>query len=206
MGYMPEPLPPVILTDRVRALSAGVLSRLGLMLHRARVHPDTLTILGLVVVAFAAVVIASGQFQAGAIILLVGLPLDALDGAVARAMERTDLFGAVLDSALDRYADAFIFAGLGYHFAVQDRFDLLLLTFAALMGSASVSYIRARAEGVGVSVKVGWFSRLERVVVILVMLLIPNLLTLGLVILAVGTNLTSAQRLWVVYKALKQKV
>lgn len=203
---MPESPSPITLTDRVRALSAGLLSRLGLMLHHAGIHPDTLTILGLIAVALAALFIAHGHFQAGAVILLIGLPLDALDGAVARAMKRADSFGAMLDSTLDRYADAFIFAGLGYHFAVQDRFDLLLLCFAALMGSVSVSYIRARAEGLGVSVRVGWFSRLERLVVVLVMLLIPNLLPLGLVILAVGTNLTSGQRLWVVYKALKQKV
>lgn len=197
---------PITLTDRARALSAGLLSRLGLMLHRAGIHPDTLTILGFVIVAVAAVFIAQGHFQFGGIVLLIGLPLDALDGAVARAMKRADSFGAMLDSTLDRYADAFIFAGLGYHFAVQDHFDLLLLCFAALMGSVSVSYIRARAEGLGVSVRVGWFSRLERLVVVLVMLLIPNLLPLGLVLLAVGTNLTSGQRLWVVYKTLKQKV
>lgn len=196
---------PVTLTDRVRALTASVLSRIGTAVHRMGIHPDTITIAGLVLVGIASILIADGQLQAGAVVLLISLPLDALDGAVARAMQRKDKFGAVLDSTLDRYADAFIFAGLGYTFAVQDRFDLMLLAVAALIGSYSVSYVRARAEGIGLSVKIGWFSRMERIVVILVMLLIPDLLLVGLIVLAVGTNLTGLQRLWYVYKTLKHE-
>ncbi|MBC8100026.1 MAG: CDP-alcohol phosphatidyltransferase family protein [Armatimonadetes bacterium] len=194
--------PPLTLTDRIRALTATVTQTCGSAVHRAGIHPDTITIAGLGLVLVASGVIAAGYLQAGAVLLLLGLPLDALDGAVARAMQRRDSFGALLDSTLDRYADAFIFAGLGYHFAVQDRFDLLLLTLAALIGSYSVSYVRARAEGLGVPVKIGWFSRLERVGIVLVMLLVPGLLTVGLVVLAVGTNLTGLQRLWFVYKTL----
>lgn len=174
-------------------------------MHRLGIHPDTITIAGLVMVAIASVFIAQGEFIAGGIILLLGLPFDALDGAVARAMQRTDKFGAVLDSVLDRYADGFIFAGLSYYFAVQDQFELMLLAVAALLGSLLVSYVRARADGVHVETKIGLFTRLERIVVILIMLLIPGLLTIGLVILAVGTNITALQRLWFVYKTLKNR-
>ena len=145
--------------------------------------------------------------------LLIGLPLDALDGAVARAMERKGQFGAVLDSSLDRYADGFIFAALSYYFAVQSRFDMMLLAQAALIGSFLVSYIRARADDVDVSVKVkvGLFTRLERVIAILVILLVPGLLVVpgildwGILILAIGTNFTAMQRLWFVYRTLRNR-
>ncbi|GAB4519880.1 MAG: CDP-alcohol phosphatidyltransferase family protein [Anaerolineae bacterium] len=193
------------LTDRVRALSSGFLKRAGHLLYRAGLHPDTITIAGLIVVMIASVVIAAGNLQWGGLILLLGLPLDALDGAVARAMQRTGQFGAVLDSTLDRYADGFIFAALSYHFALEGRFHWMLLALAALIGSYGVSYVRARAEGVGVGVKAGWFTRLERVAVILAMLLIPPLLEIGLWVLAIGTNVTGLQRLWVVYKTLNKE-
>ena len=86
-----------------------------------------ITFAGLVLVGVASIIIGLGELQIGALVLLLGLPLDALDGAVARAMQRKDQFGALLDSTLDRYADAFIFAGLGYYFAVHLRFEMLLL-------------------------------------------------------------------------------
>jgi phosphatidylglycerophosphate synthase len=68
-----------------------------------------------------------------------------------------------------------------------------------------VSYVRARAGEADLSVKIGWFSRFERVVTLLLMLLIPSLLTLGLWVLAIGTNLTGVQRLWYVYKHLDKE-
>ena len=131
---------------------------------------------------------------------MLSLPLDALDGAVARALKRGGAFGMLLDSTLDRYADGFIFAALGYYFAESGRLDMLIAALAALIGSYLVSYIRARADDakVGVSVTVGFFSRLERVIVLLLMTLAAGLLErdapleVGLLILAVGTNLTAA--------------
>ncbi len=198
-------LHPVTLTDRARKLTHRVLQPLGVFLYKRGVHPDHITIAGTLLVFGACIVVALGQLQIGALLLLVALPFDAFDGAVARAMNRKDRFGALLDSALDRYADAAIFAGLGYYFAVQSRLELLVLAFAALMGTYGVSYVRARAEGLGVDVKVGLFSRLERIAIILIMLFVPQVLPVGLVILAIGTNFTSVQRLLYVYRVLKQR-
>jgi CDP-diacylglycerol---glycerol-3-phosphate 3-phosphatidyltransferase len=192
--------PPMTFTDRVRRATDRMVSSAGTALHRAGIHPDTLTILGLVLVVIAAYFIAVGRLQIGAVILILGLPLDALDGAVARAMQRTDQFGGVLDSTLDRYADGFIFGALGYHFASLGQQGYLLLALAALVGSYGVSYVRARAGEANLSVKVGLFTRLERIGVILLALLIPALLVPGLWLLAVGTNLTTWQRLWYVYR------
>lgn len=195
---------PITLTDRIRKLTNGITASAGQAVFRMGVHPDTITIIGLIVVAVGAYFIASGQMQWGGVLLVVSLPLDALDGAVARAMERKDRRGAVLDSTLDRYADGLIFGGLAYYFATQDQFGNLLLTLASLMGSFVVSYVRARAGEADLSVKIGLFSRFERVVTLLLMLLVPPLLIPMLWVLAVGTNITGIQRLLYVYRHLDQ--
>jgi CDP-diacylglycerol---glycerol-3-phosphate 3-phosphatidyltransferase len=196
------------LSDYLRKLTNPILSALGQSLHRLGVHPDAVTVLGLLITLGASVLLALGYFQAGGVVLLLGLPLDALDGALARARRdasgQVSSFGAVLDSTLDRYADGFIFIALGYYFAMQERFDLLLLSQLALLGSLLVSYVRARADGVAVNAPVGIFTRLERIIVILVMLLLPALLAWGLLLLAIGTHITVLQRLIYVSKQLNQ--
>jgi CDP-diacylglycerol--glycerol-3-phosphate 3-phosphatidyltransferase len=197
-------MPKKTLTDQLRGIFGQHLEQAGQALHRAGIHPDTITIAGLGFVFVAALFIANGQMQLAGLILLLGLPLDALDGAVARAMQRTDPFGGLLDSTLDRYADGFIFAALGYHFASLGELDKLVLAMAALMGSYGVSYARARAGEAGISVKDGLFTRLERVITLLVMLFVPPLLLPGLWLLAVGTNLTMLQRLWTVFRSMNR--
>ncbi len=201
------------LTDRLRGLTRAPLDRCAEFVAGLGVQPDWITVFGLILVALAAVFIARGDFLAGGITLLVSLPLDALDGAVARALNRRGAFGMVLDSTLDRYADGFIFAALGYYFAQSGRMDMLAAALAALIGSYLVSYIRARADDGKVAVRatVGWFSRLERVAVMLLMTLSAGLLEsaapleIGLLILAVGANLTALQRLRHVYKTLRDR-
>ena len=189
-----------IFTEWVRTQIRDRMGELGRTLHRLGVHPDMITLLGLVIVAIASVIIARGEFQLGGIILVAGLPLDALDGAVARAMGRKGNFGGVLDSTLDRYADAFIFGGLSYHFALQGQFDYMLLCLAALTGGFVVSYVRARAGEAGLSVKVGLLDRFVRVIIIIAVLLVPPLTILGLWVLAIGANFTALQRIWYVYR------
>jgi CDP-diacylglycerol--glycerol-3-phosphate 3-phosphatidyltransferase len=184
----------------MRRLSSGFLDRSGLALHRAGIQADWISMAGLLLVALASLLIGSGQMRLAALLLVVALPLDALDGAVARAAQKSSPFGGILDSTLDRYADGFIFGALGYHFANQGQAAMLVLALAALLGSFAVSYVRARAGEAGISVKAGWFSRLERVLVLLLLLMFPALLVPGLWLLAVGTNLTALQRLWLVYR------
>jgi CDP-diacylglycerol--glycerol-3-phosphate 3-phosphatidyltransferase len=196
---------PRTLTDTLRDLGYAFINPVGEMLYRLRVHPDTLTIVGCFFVLLACVPVAQGNLPLGGVLLIVALPFDVLDGAVARAMRRKGKFGAVLDSSLDRYADGFIFAGLSYHFAVQDRMDMFVLAQVALLGTFLVSYLRARADGVGVTAKIGLFSRMERSAIIIPILLVPTLLDIGIVILAIGTNFTTLQRLWYVYITLKDR-
>src|SRR5689334_6288901 len=195
---------PFIFADKMRALTADFTARVGMAVHKMGIHPDWITWAGLAIVAVAAVVIANGEFQWGGVLLLLGVPLDALDGAVARAMQRKDKFGAVLDSTLDRYADGLIFGALCYHFAVQNQPGVMLLSLASLTGAFAVSYVRARAGEAGLSVKIGLFDRLVRLIVILVALLIPPILIAGLWVMAIGTNFTALQRLWFVYKNIQE--
>lgn len=201
------------LTDQMRKLTRAPLDRCASFVARLGIHPDWISVFALLLVAMAAWFIAGGDFLVGGIALLLSLPLDALDGAVARAMDRKGAFGMVLDSTLDRYADGFIFAAFGYYFAESGRMDMLVAALAALTGSYMVSYVRARADDadVNVSVTVGWFSRLERVVALLVMTLAAGALEsvapleIGLLILAIGTNYTALQRLWHVYHILRDR-
>jgi CDP-diacylglycerol---glycerol-3-phosphate 3-phosphatidyltransferase len=201
---MPEHSPKT-LTDTLRDLGYAFVNPIGEFLYRWHVHPDMVTTLGCVLVLVACVPIAQGNTVLGAILLLLALPFDVLDGAVARAMQRKGKFGAVLDSSLDRYADGFIFVALSYYFAVQNRYEMFILTQAALLGTFLVSYLRARADGVGVEAKIGLFSRMERSAIIIPILLFPVLLDAGVIILAIGTNFTTLQRLWFVYKTLKNR-
>jgi len=200
-------------TDRLRALTRAPLEGSAVIVARLGLHPDWITVLGLILVAVAALFIARGEFLTAGLILLLSLPLDALDGAVARASGRTGAFGMVLDSTLDRYADGFILAAFSYYFAEQDRADLMVLALASLIGAFLVSYVKARAEDakVAVSASVGLFTRMERVLALLIMTIAAGLLEsiapleIGLLFLAVGANLTALQRLRYVYTTLKDR-
>ncbi len=192
------------LTDRMRYHTRGLTTSLGTRLYRMGVHPDAITAFGLVIVAIAAYIASQGHFFWAGVILLLGMPLDALDGAVARAMQRQDKFGALFDSTLDRYADGFIFMALAYHSSVWGNERVMLLSMAALLGSLLVSYVRARAEGLDVDCKVGLLTRMERVFILLAMLL-TGWIEIGLWILAVGTHLTVIQRVWYVYRILSRQ-
>lgn len=204
------PASPVTLSDRMRKIFAGVTTRSGRAVAGAGIQPDWITWLGLIVVGIGAVAIANGQWALAFILMLISLPLDALDGAVARAMQRTDRRGGVLDSTLDRYADGLIAIGFAYYYAALGDLNLMLLALAGMIGAFAVSYVRARAGEAGLSVKVGWFSRFERLATLLIMLGVPilvpawtsSILVLGLWVLAIGTNLTALQRLWYVYQHL----
>jgi CDP-diacylglycerol--glycerol-3-phosphate 3-phosphatidyltransferase len=192
------------LTDMARFYTGGITSRLGMQLHKAGVHPDVITIVGLGVVAIASFVAAQGHFFWAAVILILGAPLDALDGAVARAMQRKDKFGALLDSTLDRYADGFLFMGLAYYLCEKGNSFGVVLSIAGLLGSLLVSYVRARAEGLDMECKIGLFTRMERTITIFAMLLTGWIIP-GLWVLAIGTNFTAIQRMWHVNRLMKQQ-
>lgn len=182
--------------DKVRGLTGGILERIARRLWELGIHPDFLTILGTVFVFIAASQIVYGRFQLAAVILIAGLPLDALDGAVARVMGRPHRkFGGILDSTLDRYADGFLFGGLIIYFAIQQQILWVEFSVLALVGSFTTSYVRARAGEAGLSVKIGMLDRLLRLAILLLSLFIPSFLPTAILVLAIAGNLTTVQRL-----------
>jgi len=155
--------------------------------------------LGFVLNVGVAFLLATGHFLLGGFLVLVAGAFDLLDGGLARVTGKTTKFGALLDSTLDRYSDAALLFGLMFHFARNDDTTEVMLIFAAIVGSVLVSYVRARAEGLGLDCEIGIMRRTVRICTLAVGLM-ANLVTPALWILAVLTNLTAGQRLFYVWQ------
>ena len=186
--------------ERLRVLFHPITGWFGRQGARLGINPDVVSLAGFGFVLVAAWLAASGNILLSGIVLIPGFLLDTIDGAIARAAKRNNNFGPLLDSTLDRYADGFIFCGLAYYYASQGQMNESALAMLALIGAFVVSYVRARAEGLGIgSIKTGWFDRFIRSV-ILAVALVTGWVVPGLLILAVGTHLTALQRLVIGYR------
>ena len=190
-----KPTQPITFSDRVRGATKGILLPIGRVLYGLGVHPDAITVVGTLLVAVAALFIAQGNFLVGLIIFLAGIPLDALDGTVARLRDDVRPFGAFLDSTLDRYADGLLLGAIAYYGVQQNDDTILLLALVSMVGAFLISYTRARAEGLNIECKIGLFSRLERTIV-LILLLLTGWVVPFLIVLAIGTQFTALQRIW----------
>jgi len=170
-------------------------------LRALHLTPNALTIVGLVFCAGSAVLVALGYLIAGGVVLFVASAFDILDGALARVIGKTQQYGAFLDSTIDRYAEAFTYIALLYYFLFRVHATLEpMLVIVALTGSLLVSYVRARAQSLGFRVNGGWLARPERVVITVIGLIVAPLLIWALWILAVLTNVTVLQRIWLVWQ------
>ncbi|HYM15134.1 MAG TPA: CDP-alcohol phosphatidyltransferase family protein [Dehalococcoidia bacterium] len=138
---------------------------------------------------------------AGAVMLLFSA-LDLLDGALARKTGTVTTFGAVFDSVLDRLSEAAVLGGLLFHYTQAGGHTAeIVLCYAAIVGSIMVSYVRARAEGVGLTLREGLFTRAERVIVLGGALVIGHGVVLwALWVLAVLSHLTAVQRVATVWR------
>lgn len=168
-------------------------------LDRLGVSPLGVTLAGLAFSAAAAVVIAGGRLRLGALLLMLGAGLDMVDGDLARLQGRASKQGAFLDSNLDRLAEAFVFLGLLWFYLTalpQPRPITAMLAMAAVVGSLTTSYARARAEGLGTTCGEGLLQRPERMVLLLVGLLLGwRSLEWIIGTLAVGSLTTTVQRI-----------
>ena len=160
--------------------------------------PNALSAAGFVTTLIACYIL-SYDFFFGGILVLVGSAFDMLDGVVARTNNKVTLFGAFLDSVLDRYADAAILLAIAYHLRADSQMTGVVLCMVALVGSLIVSYTRARAEGLGKKCKVGLLERPERIILISLGA-ISGLIMPALWVLAVLTNVTVMQRICHVWK------
>lgn len=159
-----------------RGLTRALLTRPALAMARAGITPNMLTVAGTVAsVSVAVATLPRGHFIAGPPLLAVVLVGDSFDGVLARATGRTSVFGAFLDSTLDRLADGAVFASLAAWAALTMTSDsvalrtvTVVLALVCVVLAATVPYARARAESIGATVSVGIAERTDRLVVALV--------------------------------------
>lgn len=172
---------------------------------RLRLSPNAITILGFLLSLIPAALAAQGKFQLAGLLYLLVTPLDALDGAVARMAGQVSKIGGLLDSTLDRYGEAILLGAIAYRMTVTGNNLAVVLAFASLFGSVMVSYIRARSEALGVENKVGIMTRVERIAVVALGLLIVQVVPM-LWVLAVLSHITVLQRVWRVYHAGQESI
>lgn len=185
----------ITFSDRARLIFKGILDPIGAFLNRLGLSPNTITLLGLAGTTVGAYVIAQGQMTTGAFILLASVLVDAFDGTMARLRGEPSDFGAFVDSVSDRYAELVTFGGLLYYFLTQSDYPGVVVSFIAASGCVLVSYVKARAEGLGFTAKVGILTRFERYLV-LIPLLVFNQPFLAVAIIAVLANITAFQRIF----------
>ena len=172
------------------------------LLARAGVTPNMLTIMGVGGNILAAVLAGSGEFLAAGILVLASSSLDMLDGALARATGTATAFGSVFDAVMDRVSEAAVLFGLLVYFGDIGRTEDQELAFIAVVASLLVSYIRARAEIVGIELREGVFSRAPRILVLSAGLVLEpywdvweSSVHIMLWVLAIMSTFTAVQRL-----------
>jgi CDP-diacylglycerol--glycerol-3-phosphate 3-phosphatidyltransferase len=190
-----------------RAVISKAVSPLGNRLARAGVTPDAITVIGtLGAIGGALGFFTRGVFFVGTLIIWFFVMLDMVDGAVARARGSSTRFGALLDSTCDRIADAAVFGSLLWWFAGRGASrSLVLACLLCLILGTLISYVRARAEGVGMTAKVGLVERAERLIIALVGtgldgLGVPYVQAVALWLLVGLSAITIGQRLVVVHR------
>jgi CDP-diacylglycerol--glycerol-3-phosphate 3-phosphatidyltransferase len=183
-------------------LPQGFADRMGRAVGRLGVTPNMISLLGLLGNILAAYLVIREALVAAGIVFLFFSLLDMVDGAVARAMGLASDYGAVFDAVLDRCGEAALLAGIAWYFGERGEQVQAGVAYAALFGSIAVSYMRARAEVVGLSMREGIFRRQERVA-LLSLGLVFNGLTLVIWLLAVLANITALQRFWMIARALR---
>jgi len=182
------------LTDQMRKRFKGVLDPIAAFLNRLGLHPNTVTILGLIGNTIGAYFLATGHMTIGGLLILAMGPVDALDGTMARLRGEASNFGAFVDSVTDRYSELVIFGGLLFYYVQQGNVLYASLAYLAAAGAILVSYTRARSQSLGLDTKVGILTRMERYIV-LAPLLVLNQPVIALWILAIFTNITALQRI-----------
>jgi CDP-diacylglycerol--glycerol-3-phosphate 3-phosphatidyltransferase len=170
---------------------------------RLGASPNDVTILGLVMIAGAATLLALGHLRLAGFLMLIGAGADGVDGVMARLQDRSTQFGAFLDSTLDRYSEAVTLLGLFIYFLRLGDGESLVLLYVAIVGSLLVSYTRARAESVGLECQKGLLTRVERVILLMTALIVGQV-RIGLWLLAILSQLTALQRIYVVWRASKE--
>ena len=173
-------------------------------LARCQVSPNAVSVTGFLVTIVAVGLFIGGAPVVAGLIFLLGSLLDVLDGELARASNRVTPFGAVIDSLLDRISEGALFIAIAWYFADRGEVAGVVITVAGLLGSVSTSYVRARAEAVGMTCAVGWITRQERIIILTLGMIFGQIFA-AIVILFVLTTLTVIQRTAHVHRMVREQ-
>lgn len=183
---------------RLRNLLSPIVDGIARVLVKLGFSPSGLTVIGVLIACVAAALISQGLLAIGGIVMLIAGVFDMFDGAVARMTDRATKFGALFDSVMDRVSEAVVLLGLLW-FYLEDGEQLgAVLVYVSIVGSTLVSYVRARAEGLGIECKGGLMQRPERVASLGVGIIVGQwwepavLIVLG--VIAALTVVTTVQR------------
>jgi len=179
--------------DRLR----GFLDPVVEVLSSLGVTPMMVTLFGLILSVGGAIFAARGSLLVSGVILLVAGLCDTLDGSLARLQGSVSTFGAFIDSTGDRIMELFYFGAFIFYFLGRGPFGVFMIfvVLVALSGSMLTSYVRARAEGLGLECRVGWLERPERIAALVVGLLLGRvMLVVAILFIAVMSVITVAQR------------
>jgi CDP-diacylglycerol--glycerol-3-phosphate 3-phosphatidyltransferase len=168
------------------------------------IHPNTLTLIGVLINVAAAVALARDRFILAGVIMIVANIFDFIDGKVAHITGKVSRFGAFWDSTLDRFSDIALFLGLIYLYANLRRTDYVMVASLAMMFSIMTSYARARAESLIERCKVGFMERPERIVLFMIGAFTDRMAGVLWVILVLSI-FTVADRIYYTYLALNDK-
>src|SRR5437899_621766 len=170
---------------------------------RLRIHPNTLTLIGVIVNVGAAWALGFGRFMLAFVIMLVANIFDFIDGKVAHLLQLQSEFGAFWDSTLDRFSDLALLTGLIFLYSKLGRSDYVMVAALALIFSIMTSYARARAESLVQKCKVGFMERPERIVLFMIGA-VTNRMAAGLWVILVLSILAVANRIHYTYLALNK--
>jgi CDP-diacylglycerol--glycerol-3-phosphate 3-phosphatidyltransferase len=177
------------------------LVRLGVAL---RIPPNAVTVAGVVLSIACGWLLSQGRFIAAGLVLLLSGLSDVLDGELARRSNQARPLGAFLDSSLDRISEFAVFFGIFWFFRSSP--GMAALVFGALFASVAVSYIRARAEGIGIECKVGLFERPVRYVCLVLGVFLHRYLFVALWVILAGSAFTVVQRIGYVVSKTREGV
>ena len=167
-----------------------------------RIHPNLLTLIGVIINFLAAWQFAQGRFTAAGLIMLAANIFDFIDGKVAEETNQASRFGGFWDSVMDRFSDLSLFIGVMYLYSQLGRTDYVMVAAFAMMFSVMTSYTRARAESMINKCKVGFMERPERIVLVMIGAF-TNRMGAVLWIILVLSVITVIDRIYFTWAALK---
>jgi phosphatidylglycerophosphate synthase len=203
------------ISNAARARVKGIFEPIALAMGRAGLTPDALTLIGFAITAAGAVLIAFEQWTIGGVVVFVGGAFDMFDGTLARATGKVSRLGAFLDSVFDRGGEAIVYVAIVTGAVVAGHERVPVLAAAAMAGAFMVSYVRAKAEGLGFTAgtgmaAVGLMPREVRLVILSIGLILtdaPNIkgLEYALGIIVIGAIITVIQRILHVRRQARQQ-